>query len=62
MYLNLTNFLIPNFVNEQDIENTVITNAKQLILFKFADIQLLETMNFVGGATSLVSFLKAYKT
>ena len=30
--------------------------------FKFGDVQLLDTMNFLGGATSLDSFLKAYKT
>ena len=30
--------------------------------FKFGDVQLLDIMNFLGGATSLDSFLKAYKT
>ena len=30
--------------------------------FKFADVQLLDIMNFLCGATSLDSFLKAYKT
>ena len=30
--------------------------------FKFGDVQLLYFMNFLGGATSLDSFLKAYKT
>ena len=30
--------------------------------FKFGDVQLLVIMNFPGGATSLDSFLKAYKT
>ena len=30
--------------------------------FKFGDVQLLEIMNFFGGATSLDSFVKAYKT
>ena len=30
--------------------------------FKFGDLQLLETMNFLGGTTSLDSFLKAYRT
>ena len=29
---------------------------------KFGDIQLLDIMNFLGSATSLDSFLKAYKT
>ena len=30
--------------------------------FKFGDVQLLDIMNFLGGATSLDSFLKDYKT
>ena len=30
--------------------------------FKFGDVQLLDIINFLGGATSLDSFLKAYKT
>ena len=29
---------------------------------KFGDVMLLDIMNFLGGATSLASFLKAYKT
>ena len=32
------------------------------ISLKFGDIQLLDKMNFLGGATSLDSFLKAYRT
>ena len=49
-------------VNERDIEPTVIEKANQSISFKYGDIQLLGLMNFLGGATSLDSFLKAYKT
>ena len=30
--------------------------------FKFGDVQLLVIMNILGGATSLDSFLRAYKT
>ena len=48
--------------NEQDIEPTVIKKANQFVSFKFGAIQLLNIMNFFGGATSLDSFLKAYKT
>ena len=44
------------------MEPTVIKKAKQLVSFKFSDIQLLDIMKFVGGATSRDSFLKAYKT
>ena len=54
--------LLPVLVNERDIEPTVIKKANLFISFKFGDIQLLDMMNFVGGATSLYSFLKAYKT
>ena len=54
--------MLPILVNEQDIEPTVIKKANQFVSFKFGDIQLLDIMNFLGGATSLDSFLKAYKT
>ena len=53
---------LPILVNERDIEPTVIKKANQFISFKFGDIQLLGIMDFLGGATSLDSFLKAYKT
>ena len=49
-------------VNERDIEPTVLKKANQFVSFKFGDIQLLDIMNFLGGATTLDSFLKAYKT
>ena len=50
------------FVNERDIEPTVIKKANQFISFKFGDVQLLDIMNFLGGASSIDSFLKAYRT
>ena len=55
-------YLLPNLVKERDIEPTVIKEANQFISFKFGVIQLLDIMIFLGGATSLDSFLKAYKT
>ena len=55
-------YLLPILVNERDIEPTVIRKANLFISFKFGDVQLLDIMNFLGGATSLDSFLKAYKT
>ena len=58
----IKSYLLPNLVNERDIEPTVIKKANQFVSFKFGDIQLLDIMNFLGGATSLASFLKAYKT
>ena len=58
----IKSYLLPILVNERDIEPTVIKKAYQFISFKFGDIQPLDIMNFLGGATSLDSFLKAYKT
>ena len=58
----IRSYLLPILVNERDIEPTVIKKANQFVSFKFGDIQLLDIMNFLGGATSLDSFLKAYKT
>ena len=54
--------LLPILINERQIEPTVIKKANQFVSFKFGDVQLLDIMNFLGGATSLDSFLKAYKT
>ena len=54
--------LLPIHVNERGIEPTVIRKANQFISIQFGDLQLLDIMNFLGGATSLDSFLKAYKT
>ena len=44
------------------MEPTLIKKANQFVSFKFADVQLVDIMNFFGGATSLDSFFKAYKT
>ena len=55
-------YLLPILVNERDTEPTVIKKANQLNSLKLGDFQLLDIMNFLGGATSLDSFLKAYKT
>ena len=54
--------LLSILVNERDIEPTVIKKANQFISFNIGDIQLLDLRNFLGSATSLGSFLKAYKT
>ena len=61
--INLINsFMLPILLIERDVEPTVIKKANQFVSFKFGDIQLLDIMNFLGGATSLDSFLNAYKT
>ena len=54
--------LLPILVNERQIEPTVIKKANQFVSFTFGDVQLLYIMNFLGGATSLFSSLKTYKT
>ena len=58
----IKSYLLPTFVNERGIEPTVIKKANQLVFVKFGDIQLLDIMNFLGGATSFDTFVKAYKT
>ena len=61
--LNLIKYyLLPIPANERDIEPNFIKKANQFISFKPGDVQLLVIMNYLGGATSLESFLKAYKT
>ena len=61
-FILIKSYLLPILVNERDIEPTVITKANKFSSFKFGDIQLLDIMNFLGGATSLDSFLKTYET
>ena len=53
--------MLPILANERNIEPTVVKKGNQFISFKFGDFPLLDIMNFLGGATSLDSFLKAYK-
>ena len=61
--LNLIkSYLLAILVNERDIEPTVIKKANQFISFDFGDIQLLDIMNFPGGATCLDTILKVCKT
>ena len=60
---NLTKkFLLLFLVNEQGIEPIVIKKANQFVAFRFGDAQLLDLLNFLGGATSLDSSLKGHKT
>ena len=54
--------LLPILINERNMEPTVIKKANLFISFKIGDVQLLDIIKFLGGATSLDSFLKAYKT
>ena len=54
---NLFSYLI----NEKEIEPSVIKKANDFVSFKIGDVQLLDIMKFLGGATPLDFFLKAYK-
>ena len=58
----MKSYLLLILVNEQQIEPTVIKKTNQFVSFMFRDAQLLDFMNFFGGATSVDSFRKAYKT
>ena len=58
----IKSYLLPILIKERNMEPIVIKKANQFVSFKFGDVQLLDFMNFLGGATSLDSFLKAYKT
>ena len=56
--LNLIkSYLSPYLINDTEAEPMVIKKANDFISFKFGDIQFLEIMKFLGGATSLDSFL-----
>ena len=57
----IKSYLLPIFVNEQDIETSVIKEANQLISVKFGNNKLLDMTNFLGGATIDDWSLKAYK-
>ena len=55
-------YLLRILANVRDIERTAIKKANQFIPFKFGDNQLLDLLNFLGGATGFDSFSKAHKT
>ena len=54
--------MLPILVIDRVIEATVVKKANQFVSFKFGDIQVLDIMNFLGGATCLDFFLQAYET
>ena len=58
----IMSYLLPILVTERQIEPTVNKKANQFVSLKSGNVQLLDIMNFIGGATSLDSFRKAYKT
>ena len=58
----IESYLLPTFVNERQIEPAFIKKAIQFVSIKFGEVQLVDIMNFLSGATSFDSFPKAYKT
>ena len=58
----IKSYLLPILINQRNMEPTVIKKANQFVSFEFGDVHLLDIKNFLGGATSLKSFLEAYKT
>ena len=55
-------YLLPILVNDRDVEPIVIEKGNQFVSCKFGNVQLLDNLNFLGGAISLDSFLKVYTT
>ena len=60
--LNLIkSYIVPYLICDKEQETSVIKKANDFISFKFGDVQFLNIMKFLGGATTLDSFLRAYK-
>ena len=49
----IESYLLPILVNKRQIEPAVIKKANQFVFFNFGDVQLLDIINILGGATSL---------
>ena len=58
----IKSYLLPYLIHERDIQPTVIKKANNFVSLKFGDVQFFYILNFLGGATSLDFFLKAYMT
>ena len=58
----MKSYLLPLVFKNRGFEPRVIKKANQFVHFKFGDVQLLDILSSLGGATSLDFFLKAYKT
>ena len=57
----MKSYALPILVYEWQIEPTVIKEANQFVSFEFVDVQLLDIMNFLGGATILTRSSKLRK-
>ena len=58
----IKSYLLPILINARNMEPILIKKANHFVSFEIGDAQLLDIVNFLGGGTSLDSFLKAYKT
>ena len=58
----IKSYFLPFLINERNMEPTVIKKTNHFVSFGFGDVQLLDIMNFLVGAISVDSFLKAYRT
>ena len=59
----MESYSLPILINARDIKPVVFQKKdNEYNSSKFSDIQLPDFLNFLGGATSPDSFLKAYKT
>ena len=58
----IKSYLLPILINKRNMEPTVIKKINKFVSFKFGDVQVLQILHFLAGATGLESFLKAYKT
>ena len=56
----IKSYLIPYLIRDKEQETPAIKIANDFISFKFDDVQFLDKLKFLGGATTLDSFLKAY--
>ena len=46
-------YLLPILVEDKDIEPIVVNKANQHVSFKLGDVQILDILNFLGGAITL---------
>ena len=58
----IKSYLLAYLIHERDIQPNVIKKASHFVSLKFGDVQFLDILNFLGGATSLDSFLEAHQT
>ena len=57
----IKSYLTPYLIRDKEQETSYMKKANDFISFNFGDVQFLDINKFLGGATTLDSFLKAYK-